>query len=179
MKPVTQTKLYSAPDERGSCMQACVASVFEIPEAMAPTERAGIAAWTSLHYPGIQWVAWHGEPTSTPPVPLGHHGFWIASVHTQTEGFTDPCGRCWEFEGNENGSPLCDPPRPCPFCGERWGLPKGTRPGYHAIVMRLARVEHDPNPNADYDAERVYIGAQWWVVADPARIEPRRLPRAA
>jgi hypothetical protein len=178
MRCVTQTKLYSGPDERGSCVQACVASIFELPEMMAP-EQNEIAAWTSLHYPGLQYVAWECEPSAKPPTPLGHHGYWIASVHTQTEGFTDPCGRCWEFEGNENGPPLCDPPRPCPYCGEQWGLPKGTRPGYHAVVMRNAAVEHDPNPNTDWDVERVYVGAKWWVVADPSRIAARVLPSTA
>lgn len=157
-------------------MQACIASIFELSEHMAPTEKDGIYRWTSLHYPGLSWVTTDLEPTPTAPVPIGHHGFWIASVHTQTEGFTDDCGRCWEFEGNENGPALCDPPRPCPFCGEQFGLAKGTRPGYHAIVMRNAKVEHDPNPNADWDAARTFVGASWWLASDPARIDPRRLP---
>jgi hypothetical protein len=176
MRGVSQTRHYEGPTERGSCVQACVASVFEIPEAMAPTQR-DIAPWTTLHYPGIAYVSWTCEPTADPPAPLGHHGYWIASVHTQTEGFTDPCGRCWEFEGNEHGPPLCDPARPCPFCGEQWELPKGKRPGYHAIVMLNGKVEHDPSPSANWDADRVFVGAAWWVVADPARIDPRRLPQ--
>lgn len=177
MKPVSQARFYEGPEERGSCVQACVASIFELPESLAPVAR-DVHSWTSLHYPGLQYVSLDHEPQATPSVPVGHHGFWIGSVHTQTEGFTDNCGRCWEFEGNENGPPLCDPPRPCPFCGESFGLPKGIRPGYHAVVMRNARVEHDPNPNGDWDAERVYVGAAWWVAHDPARIEPRRLPNA-
>lgn len=177
MKPVSQTRFYEGPEERGSCVQACVASIFELPESLACIER-DIYGWTSLHYPGLQYVRIDHEPRPAPSVPVGHHGFWIASVHTQTEGFTDNCGRCWEFEGNENGPPLCDPPRPCPFCGEPFGLPKGTRPGYHAIVMRNAKVEHDPNPRCDWDAERIYVGAAWWIACDPARVEPRRLPNA-
>lgn len=176
MRLVTQSKLYAGPDFRGSCEQACIATLFGIEERMVPERGQDVGAWTSLHYPGLQYVRRECEPTRTPPTPLGHHGYWIASVHTTTAGFTDNCGRCWEFEGNENGPPLCDPPRPCPFCGEPWGLPKGTRPGYHAIVMRNAKVEHDPNPNTDWDIERVYVGAAWWVAADPSRIEPRRLP---
>lgn len=160
VKPVNQTRFYEGLEERGSCVQACVASIFELPESLAPIER-DIYTWTSLHYPGLQYVRLDHEPQPSPSVPVGHHGFWIASVHTQTEGFTDNCGRCWEFEGNENGPPLCDPPRPCPFCGEPFGLPKGTRPGYHAIVMRNAKVEHDPNPHCDWDAARIYIGAAW------------------
>jgi len=44
--------------------------------------------------------------------------------------------------------------------------------------MRNAKIEHDPNTNADWDAPRVYVGASWWVAADPARVEPRRLPNA-
>lgn len=170
-----QSVLYSGPTDRGSCVQACVATLFGIDEATAPQER-DVSQWTTLHYPGLQHVKWECEPTATAPTPLGHYGFWIASVHTQTEGFTDSCGRCWEFEGNDHGPPLCDPPRPCPFCGEQWGLPKGTRPGYHAVVARNGVVEHDPNPNADWDAERVFVGAAWWVVADPSLVEPRRLP---
>lgn len=177
MKPVTQTRFYEGPEDRGSCVQACIASIFELPESLAPTEREAYT-WTSLHYPGLQLVRQDHEPQPEPSVPVGHHGFWIGSVHTQTEGFTDPCGRCWEFEGNENGPPLCDPPRPCPFCGEQFSLPKGTRPGYHAVVMRNAKVEHDPNPNCDWEAARVFVGRAWWVASDPARVEPRRLPNA-
>lgn len=175
MNPVTQTRFYEGPEQRGSCVQACVASIFELPESLAPAER-DVHSWTSLHYPGLRFVRTDHEPQQQPQVPVGHHGFWIASVHTQTKGFRDTCGRCWEFEGNENGPALCDPPRPCPFCGERWGLPKGTRPGYHAIVMRGGKVEHDPNPRCDWDADRVFVGASWWVAFDPAQIEPRRIP---
>lgn len=175
MRAVTQTRLYEGPELRGSCVQACVASIFELPEAMAPTE-PDVYPWTHLHYPGLQFVQINHEPQVQPSVPIGHHGYWIASVHTQTEGFTDKCGRCWEFEGNEHGPPLCDPPRPCPFCGAQWGQPKGIRPGYHAIVMRNSKVEHDPNPNCDWDRDRVFVGASWWVARDPSRIAPRALP---
>ena len=175
MKPVTQTKFYEGGENRGSCVQASIASIFELPEILAPTERE-IYTWTTLHYPGLQFVRTEHEPQSEPNTPLGHHGFWIAGVHTQTEGFTDKCGRCWEFEGNEHGGPINPPARPCPFCGEQWGLEKGIRPGYHAVVMRSSKLEWDPNPNADYDRERVFVTASWWVASDPARIDPRRLP---
>lgn len=175
MRCVTQSKLYAGPEDRGNCVQACVASIFELSEARAPAQ-GYVAEWTALNYPGLQYVALSVDPTSVEPTPLGHFGYWIATVHTQTEGFTDLCGRCWEYEGNEHGPPIAGPPRPCPLCGESYGLEKGTRPGYHAVVMKGMQVEHDPSPNVDWDRERVYVGAAWWTVADPSRVEPRRLP---
>jgi hypothetical protein len=170
--PVAQTQRYEGPEQRGSCVQACVASVFEIPESMAPTQ-GEIFVWTRLHYPGLTCL--HREtdrPVKEPPVPqAGEQTIWIATVHTQTPAFTDPCGRCWEYEGNEHGPPLPGRPRRCPWCGERWGLEKGVRRGYHAVVMRGRDVVWDPNPDW-------YVGARHWLVRDPARVEPRRLPRA-
>ena len=179
---VRQTKLYEEgpPVYRGNCVQACVASLFDLPIDSVPDMHGRtdqmLNEWLSVHYPGVVVQSRDETPASGDDFPH-RHGYWIATV--ESPRFTEQCS--YHVAENDDGTPKGEPMPPfwyfkddCPHCKGT-----GTRPGYHAIVMKGREVVHDPHPDAEgYGYEYVgrFVAATWFYVGDPSRLAHRSIP---
>lgn len=172
-----QTRTFEGADYRGNCYAACVASILELPIESLPElhgrEDAALNPWLDMHFPGISIVSQSLVPVEggewNPPG-LGM-GWWIACV--ESPRFREQCG-FHVAPGGEAMPPFWYDRAECPHCG-------GTdeRPGFHAIVCRGRRVEHDPHPDVTgygWEYNGRLCGGSWFVVDDPGRLIARIVP---
>jgi hypothetical protein len=169
MKPVFQDRFYSPDDDlRGNCVAACVASIFEypycaavgLPDATLPEE---LAAWTVKHHPAL----------------FLHEADFRSNYREVAEPSEElPYGR-WDYDDPEDFTP----PHPGYWIASVYS-PRVVRPesdayyphpGLHAVVMKGERCVHDPHPEgAATEEQPVALGAEWWAVADPAKLYTSR-----
>lgn len=175
---VKQTRTYEGPEYRGNCYQACVASIFELAIDMVPDLHGRgdslLQHWLDVHYPGVAVRSRDVVPldprTEQFTLPVGQ-GWWIATV--QSTRFVEPCNY-HVVEGGEPMPPYWYHALECPHCGGN-----GDRPGFHAIVCRGNKVEHDPHPDCGgYDWSYVgkLVGVTSFEVSDPSRLSVRLTP---
>ena len=184
MISVEQRRLWRPDDhpdgpQRGDCLAACVASIFEVPyedcaEIDGDTET--VRAWLTARYPGlsVSYRIFHGLDDC--PERIGDHvnwpthhweqGYWIASVWSPRipDRETFDCGCAYDSDNQPK------PPDPdCRWChGEPHKRSMGITWGLHAVVMRGARLAWDPHPSRDPNAGLYFAGAVTFVVTDPA-----------
>lgn len=151
--PVAQRRLYRPAEhplgaQRGDCLAACVASVFEVPYHQASSavgHSQALFDWTREHYPWLRAEhrtlgdTWKGVETldSYKEWPERHfeHGYWIATVWSP---------RIPDIETPD---------------GIAWGL--------HAVVMHGWDCVWDPHPRRA-EGFGPFRGATTWHVLDPA-----------
>lgn len=165
--------------QRGDCMRACVASIFEVDyddtDGIDGTTQT-LADWVKPRYPGVRVAhrMFHGDE----PERIGDHvnwpthhyesGYWIAGIWSSripdTEAFD--CGCAYD----ENNEPKAADPD-CRWChGEPHKRSMGITWGLHAVVMKDARLAWDPHPDRDPNATLYFTGATTWQVTDPAQL---------
>jgi hypothetical protein len=191
MKPVQQRKLWrpdSHPDgpQRGDCMTACLASVFEQPyEDCEVKGYAGeISDWLKeRRYAGVEAVhhllgtGWQ-NPESIGDYrlwPTSHHemGYWIAGIWSPRIPDEEKFG-CGCVERVPGGDPECE------WChGEPEKRSMGIQWGLHAVVMQYGQVAWDPHPEAEDRGpdETIYFrSAVTFHVVDPAQLRRSPMP---
>lgn len=130
MKPVDQTTF--AP--QGNCLQACLASIFEVPlsEVCDTSPRAG--SDYSQHNVVQAWLEPRGYWT------WNLDGKWAPKrgVRHLEMGRTEPADFLWPY-----------PPG--------WYIGGGVSPRgvEHAVVMRAGRIVHDPHPKRDMTLDAI------------------------
>ncbi len=188
MEPVEQRLLWRPDDhpdgpQRGDCVRACVASIFEVPyekvESIQPGGDSGdLRAWVKDRHPGV-------EPLHRLLVPLHldrpeqlddldswptshyHPGYWIAAIKSPRIPAREAFG-CGCTESVPDGDPDC---RWCE--GEPGKRSMGIEWGLHAVVMHGGVVAWDPHPEAedrDPDEPILFYSATTFVVVDPSLI---------
>lgn len=181
MIPVEQRQLWRPDDhpdgpQRGDCLRACVASIFELPYEEIPANTIEgdrrINEWLSTTLPGVaaqyHYLRGIAEPEtldSWREWPQSHYepGYWIAAVKSpripDVEEFG--CGCVAQVPG---GDPECE------WCG---GKPEtrsmGIRWGLHAVVMRHGRCVWDPHPERS-DTVGPFAGATTFRAVDPGAL---------
>lgn len=184
---VKQTKLYDPgpPVYRGNCVNACIASIFEVPIESLPEFKGTethVQAWLAFHYPGVVVKRREFEPIDMSDEDtrravqsdgVWRAGFWIASV--ESPRYSEAC----TFHVSETGTPMPPywyAPDECPHCGG-----SGERAGFHAVVAKGGEVVHDPHPEVKgygWEYNGRLVAQTWFEVSDPARLIPRRLASA-
>lgn len=178
MRRVTQQKLVEV-DERGvikkgssgDCYPACIASIFEIPLDQAPGQRGStqeVWDWLALNFPGVSVVArsWI-EPRDEPD---RHEGYWIATVVSSR--FREPDCQYCSVEREESDPGYFWRRDECPACEGT-----GEARGLHTVVMEGSKRVWDPHPKADWDTPLRFVGEDYFIVTDPARITARLVPQ--
>lgn len=153
--------------QRGDCVAACLASIFELPiDVFPPTDdRQWLWRWLAVYYPGVSFVhKQYGRPTEQAP---GHTGLHLAGIVSSR--FRERCTDC--NEEIEESTPFFFRRDECPWCGG-----SGIRPGHHSVVMKGSHREWDPHPDADWDAPLTYVSETLFIVTDVARLAPRMVP---
>jgi hypothetical protein len=177
VKPVTQTVGYVDDDNRGNCMAACLATIFELPLSAVPRKdnREKIQKWLDKRVPGVTIESRsYDEPHPKYPFeqsavfnerPPLHNSYWIATV--KSPRFTTTCNRCW---GQRKIQVILDTEArrkrtiKCHRCDG-----SGRQPGLHAVVMQYAKLAWDPSPQRDM-GHGGFHGETLFIVGDPARL---------
>lgn len=190
MIEVEQRQLWRPDDhpdgpQRGDCMRACVASVFEVPyeetEGIDGTAQT-LWDWMRPRFPGltarqrvfqglgdeperigdhVNWPTYHHEP-----------GYWIAGIWSPRIPDREVFG-CGCADRVPGGDPACE------WChGEPDKRSHGISWGLHAVVMENARLAWDPHPLRDPNMTLYFSGATTFQVTDPAKI-PMRCQKGA
>lgn len=191
MKPVDQTRFYipgpyplAEDKERGNCLSACVASIFEI--SIEEAEEASVYSsnvreWIEDRFPGVSIAerTLGARPTdraeiltdfmSWPKQPPYHSGFWIGTFWSPRilDRPMYGCGCPWDDDDEYVG-----PDSDCKFChGEPHRRYHGIDWGLHAVVLKGGRVAWDPHPLSRARKEYCYWRAEMqFIVTDPSKL---------
>jgi hypothetical protein len=160
--PVQQRHLWRPPDhpeggQRGDCVRACLASIFELPYAEVDVPQGGyshdVSQWVASRFPGLAPVQrllapWHPRPEQLDdlmewPTSWYQQGYWIAGIKSPRIEPVERFG-CGCTETIPAGDPSC---RWCEGHPER--RPMGIEWGIHAVVMSNGVIAWDPHPEAE------------------------------
>jgi hypothetical protein len=165
--------------QRGDCLRACVASIFELPLADVPhfVEADDWLGWYT------RWVRARGFVLGTVRLSVGEENplrltghptegiYWIATVKSPRSRAR--CGVCGgagvalrQWLGSEARYVEYDEPQPCVECDAT-----GLVPPLHAVVMCGGELAWDPHPLRDM-GHGGWISGQWFIAADPAAFIP-------
>lgn len=184
MIPVEQRRLWRPDDhpdgpQRGDCMRACVASIFETSyedaEGIDGTTQT-LFDWVRPRYPGIR--ARCQQLTGNDPETLESYkqwptthwedGYWIAAVWSPRIPDREEFG-CGCPEHTEDGKPDPD----CRWChGKPETRSMGIFWGLHAVVMRGGELAWDPHPERT-GTVGPFQSATTFVAVDVGRLIPR------
>lgn len=183
MRPVAQTEFFRPEDhplgyQRGNCLAACVASIFEVPLSQVEEIRAlggsqAVFTWTRRHYPGVRSECVYLDRADADPFdPEGwrewpslgsvhNMGYWIATVYSYRIPDVMMTG-CGCVERVPGGDPECE------WCSGRPAEREhGMNFGTHAVVMRGDAIAWDPHPKREDGVGPIRTQTTWHVV-DPA-----------
>lgn len=157
MRPVEQTEFWApaegdAPEKRGNCVAACLASLFEVPieDCAGVIYYNQLCEWTKERFPalsvdqvgvGDSWGQTR-DPEAYLEWPTEHFcfGYWMATVWSP---------RVVDLVGDDGYM--------------EWGL--------HAVVMRGSDLAWDPFPGADWSEEPMrFRSCTSWRVWDPGQL---------
>lgn len=191
MKPIEQTRFYVPGDsifepdrERGNCLSACIASIFEvsIEDAESAAEYASnTREWVEARFPGVSIAErelgkrprdraeiltdYQSWPSEAPY----HNGFWIGTFWSPRilDRPMYGCGCPWDEQDNFVGA---NPD--CRWCaGEPLRRYMGVDWGMHAVVMKGGKVAWDPHSLSRERKEYNYWRAEMTiVVTDPSKL---------
>lgn len=164
---VDENGLVFEGSQRGDCVAACLASIFEMPIDTFPEhdDTQWLWRWLAVYFPGVDLQHKHfGRPTDEAPY---HRGFWLATI--ESSRFKEHCTDC-SVDLAESTSFFWKRDE-CPWCRGT-----GIRPGFHCVVMENRDRVWDPHPGVDWDAPLSFAGEKTFHVKDVARLTPRVMP---
>lgn len=182
MKPVEQRYMAIFDEhgdnvQRGDCLTACVASIFELPIDAVPffvDEDDWHGSYTGwLRERGLVLGAPHVVVDVNDPTVLRGHPtdgiYWIATVKSP-RGLTR-CVICkgeakaqHQWLGVEERYVEYDEPRPCVECNAT-----GRTPSLHAVVMLGGELVWDPHPQREM-GHLGFVSGEWFILADPMAV---------
>lgn len=143
--------------QRGDCLTACVASIFELPYEDVPFF-VELPSWHQVYGDFIRSLGFavghvnisvhDDDPTRLTGYPSDDI-YWIATVKSPRS-----LQRCSNCKGADGG---------CEWCTD------GRYPSLHAIVMRGKHIAWDPHPERDM-GHLGFVQGDWFVALDPARL---------
>lgn len=162
--------------QRGDCLTACIASIFELPIDEVPF----FVAEDDWHGCYGRWVRDHGYQighvhigvAEDDPTRLTGHPtagiYWIATVKSP-RGKTRCCvcrGEKVATEQWPDGEYVkYDEPQPCACCDGT-----GLEPSLHCVVMNGGELVWDPHPQRDM-GHLGWVSGEWFIALDPARLQ--------
>lgn len=150
--------------QRGDCLTACIASLFELPIDDVPFFVDMENWWGEynnwLHDRGLQLGQVRLSTVDDDPTRLNGHPtegiYWIATVKSpRSKARCNGCKGTGQSQHEEG---------PCGWCGE-----SGLVPSLHAVVMCGGELVWDPHPQRDM-GHLGFVSGEWFVVRDPARL---------
>lgn len=182
MIPVEQRRLAIFDEhgdnvQRGDCLTACVASLFELTIDEVPFFVESDNWWADYHnffherglqLAQVRFQVDEDDPTRLRGGPL-HGIYWIGTVKSP-RGRT----RCSVCKGSGQtarqwDSEFCEyvdyeSPQPCSCCDAT-----GLVPSLHAVVMCGVELVWDPHPQRDM-GHLGFVSGEWFVVRDPSKL---------
>lgn len=167
MIPVEQQKMAIFDEkgdnvQRGDCLTACLASLFELPLDEVPhfvatdnwfSEYSNWLVDRGLQLGQVHLCVDEDDPTKLTGYPIeGVH--WIATVKSPRGKAR--CGGCKgtrELDGD-----------PCQWCDAT-----GLVPSLHAVVMCGREIVWDPHPQREM-GHLGFLSGEWFIVRDPAKL---------
>jgi hypothetical protein len=172
--------------QRGDCLTACVASIFELPIDQVPFFVESESWWDDYQAffceRGFQVGEVRISVDDDDPTKLTGHPtdgiYWIATVKSPrgkarcsvcegTKSTTDQ----WDSEREEYAH--FDEPQACSYCGA-----SGLVPSLHCVVMCGGELVWDPHPRRDM-GHLGWVSGEWLIARDPAVFELRAETRLA
>lgn len=162
--------------QRGDCLTACIASIFELPIDEVPFFVQEDDWYRAYH----DWVRTRGlcierawisvddeDPTKLNGYPSDR--YWIATV-LSPRGKTR-CNVCkgeretaTQWDKELSTYQILDAPAPCSYCDAT-----GLKPSLHAIVMRGREIAWDPHPQRDM-GHLGFVSGEQFGCPDPTKI---------
>jgi hypothetical protein len=184
MWQIEQRRLWRPEDhpegpQRGDCMAACIASIFELPyedcAELDGTTRS-LSAWLEPRFPGVYPLTRYlNDVTQGERIgdhlgwPSEHHerGYWLAGIWSSRipDREMRGCGCASRVAGGDPSCEWCHGRPDERFLGIEWGL--------HMVVMENWSLVWDPHPERDPDAPLYIQSATTFHVGDPAKLIAR------